>query len=157
MRRTVTIAGSVILAIAVGVALFLRPKPLAREELPVPSYLPAAAREALRGKMGRHDLLMQALLSRVVLLDTDGVARTAGAIFDEPPLTRPGEDDALQGRLPKRFFVLQDELRERARRLVAASVSDDRAALAEEFAGLAKSCVACHQVYLFGDASPAAR
>ena len=104
--------------------------------------------------MGRHDLQMQALVSRVIMLDTDGVARTAGEIFDEPALARPLAGDELNGLLPERFFVLQDKLRARARRLVTASLNNDRAALADEFAALAKSCVACHQVYLFGETAP---
>ena len=73
--------------------------------------------------MARHDVQMRALLSRVVLLDDDGVARTAGEIFDEPALARPIGGDELNGLLPESFFVLQDELKARARRLVIASQS----------------------------------
>ena len=100
--------------------------------------------------MGRHDEQMRALLSRVVLLDDDGVARAAGAIFDEPTLARPIAGDELNGLLPERFFALQDELRAQARRLVVASGQHDRQAVANEFGALAKSCVSCHQVFLFG-------
>jgi hypothetical protein len=151
MKRSVTLVGSVILAAGIGLAIFLRPKPLAREELPAPSALPAAARQVLKTKMGRHDLQMQALVSRVVLLDTDGIAKAAGEIFDEPALARPITGDELNGLLPERFFALQDELRTHARALVVASVNKDRRALTDEFAALARTCVACHQVYLFGD------
>jgi cytochrome c' len=100
--------------------------------------------------MGRHDSQMKALMSRVVLLDDAGVARAAGAIFDEPSLARPVADDELNGFLPERFFVLQDELRKRARELVIASSRHDRAAVADEFAALSKTCVTCHDVYLRG-------
>jgi hypothetical protein len=95
---------------------------------------------------------MKALMTRVVLIDDDGVARAAGAIYDEPALARPVAGDELNGLLPERFFVLQDELRERARRLVIASSHHDRATVADEFAALAKTCVTCHDVYLRGAA-----
>jgi hypothetical protein len=154
MRRSLTLVGSVVLAAGIGTAVFLRPKPLAREELPSPSYIPAAARQTLKGKMGRHGLQMEALVTRVILLDTDGVARTAGEVFDEPVLPRPIAGDELYGLLPERFFALQDEMHARARRLVAASAKRDRASVIDEFGGLARSCVACHQVYLFGADAP---
>src|SRR5688500_12974007 len=122
MKKTVTIAGSVILATAVGLGLFLRPRPTARELLPEPAAIPAIARQILKTKMERHDAQMKALVSRVVLLDDDGIARAAGEIFDEPALAPPVAGDELNGLLPPRFFVLQDELRTRARALVAASM-----------------------------------
>jgi cytochrome c' len=148
MMKAATIVGAGVLATAIGGALWLRPHPTAREHLAEPVSLPPAARPVLRTKMGRHDLQMRALMSRVVLLDDDGIARAAGEIFDEPALARPITGDELNNLLPPRFFDLQDELRTRARRLVAASGRHDRAAVAEEFAALAKSCVACHDVYL---------
>jgi hypothetical protein len=94
---------------------------------------------------------MKELVSRVMLLDDDGVARAAGAMFDEPALARPVSGDELNGMLPERFFVLQDELRARARQLVIASSRHDRAAVAAEFAALSKTCLDCHQVYKHGD------
>jgi hypothetical protein len=125
----------------------LRPGPVAREELAVAASIPPVARQVLRGKMARHDEQMRALLSRIVLLDDDGIARAAGEIFDEAGLARPIVGDELNGLLPERFFALQDELRARARRLVIASQQRDRAVIGDEFAALAKSCVACHQVF----------
>ena len=155
MTKKVTIAGSVILATVIGFGLFLRPRPTAREQLAEPSGIPAIARQAVRSKMQRHEVQMRTLVSRVIMLDDDGVARAAGEIFDEPALARPIVGDELNGLLPARFFVLQDELKARARRLVAASTARNHTATAEEFAALAKSCVSCHEVYLHGDA-PAA-
>ena len=143
--------GSVVLATVVGAALLLRPRPVAREELPVSTAIPPAARQIVRTKMARHDLQMRELLTRVVLLDDDGVARVGGEVFDEPSLARPLAGDELNGLLPERFFVLQDELKARARRLVIASQKRDHEAIADEFAALAKSCIACHQVFLDGD------
>ena len=148
MTTAATVIGSALLATAIGGALWLRPRPTAREHLAEPASIPPSARQILKSKMGRHDVQMRALMSRVVLLDDDGIARTAGEIFDEPALARPLAGDELNSLLPARFFDLQDELRSHARRLVMASERHDRAAVAEEFAALAKSCVACHDVYL---------
>jgi hypothetical protein len=148
MTKAATLVGSALLATAIGGALWLRPRPTAVEHLAEPAALPPVARQILRTKMGRHDAQMRALMSRVVLLDDDGIARAAGEIFDEPTLARPMAGDELNGLLPARFFDLQDELRARARRLVMASERHDRAAVADEFSALAKSCVACHDVYL---------
>jgi hypothetical protein len=149
VTKTVTI-GSVVLAAVIGAAVLLRPRPVAREELPVSAAIPPAARQIVRTKMVRHDVQMRDLLTRVVLLDDDGVARVGGEVFDEPSLARPLGDDELNGLLPERFFVLQDELKARARRLVIASQKHDHGAIADEFAALAKSCIACHQVFLDG-------
>jgi len=151
VTKTVTIGGSIVLATAIGLGLFLRPRRVAREELPVSTYIPPAARQVVKSKMGRHDFQMQALVSRVALLDDDGVARVAGEIFDEPTIARPTGDDELNRLLPARFFELQDELRQRARRLVIASQRHDHGAIAEEFGALAKGCVTCHEVFLHGD------
>ena len=152
VTKTVTIAGSIILATAIGVGLFLRPRSTAREQLAAPASIPAIARQALRTKMARHEDQMRTLVSRVVMLDDDGIARAAGEIFDEPSLARPVAGDELNGLLPERFFALQDELKAGSRRLVAASLSKNHVAMADEFAALAKSCVNCHDVYLHGDA-----
>jgi hypothetical protein len=156
VRKSTTLIGSsVVLATVIGLALFLRPRPVARETLPASVTIPEAARQVVRSKMQRHDSQMRALMSRVVLLDDDGVARVAGEVFDEPALARPVVGDELNGLLPEQFFVLQDELKSRARRLVIASQRRDHAAVADEFGGLAKSCVTCHQVFLFDDARTA--
>jgi hypothetical protein len=151
VTKAFTIGGSLGLAIGIGLALLLRPKPIGHEDLPASVSMPPAARQVVRSKMGRHEAQMQALVSRVVLLDDDGIARAAGEIFDEPALARPIAGDELNGLIPDRFFALQDELRARARSLVAASGRHDRDAVAEEFAALARSCVSCHQVFVHGD------
>jgi len=156
VRKSTTLIGSsVALATVVGLGLFLRPRPVARETLPASIAIPEAARQVVRSKMQRHDSQMRALISRVVLLDDDGVARVAGEVFDEPALARPVAGDELNGLLPEQFFVLQDELKSRARRLVIASQRRDHNAVADEFGGLARSCVACHQAFVLDGARPA--
>jgi hypothetical protein len=148
MKKPVTLIGSVVLAGMVGTLLFLRPRPTAHESLPEPRSLPPAARQVLKSKMGRHDTQMRRLVSAVIVLDDDAVARVAGEIFDEPALARPLAGDELNGMLPQRFFVLQDDLRARARALVIATQQHNRAVVADEFAALTKSCVTCHDAYL---------
>jgi hypothetical protein len=149
--------GSAAVAAAVGLALLLRPRPVAYEELPASTFIPTAARQVMHTKMERHEAQMRNLLSRVLLLDDDGVARAAGEVFDEPALSTPVAGDELNSLLPRRFFSLQDDLRARARQLIVASQKHDHAAVADEFAALAKTCVACHQVFLYGDGTQAAQ
>jgi hypothetical protein len=158
VTKSTAFVGALVLAGLVGTAIFLRSSPVGKGELARPAAIPAAMLNVIKTKMGRHDLQMKALFERVVLLDDDGVARAAGEIFDEPSLARPITGDELNGVLPERFFVLQDELRRRARQLVVASGRHDRTAVANEFAELSKTCIACHEVYLGGAgvvASPA--
>ena len=131
MAKSTTLICAVLLAVAVGIALFLCPKPTAREELQGPASIPPAARQVIRTKMNRHDAQMRTLISRVVLLDEDGIARAAGEIFDQPSLARPLAGDELNGLLPEKFYVLQDELRARARQLVVATQEHNHAAVAE--------------------------
>jgi hypothetical protein len=152
VKTALTIGGSVALAVAVGAAALLRPRRLAHEELAVSTSLAPAALQVVRSKMGRHEAQMKALVSRVVLLDDDGVARVGGEIFDEPALARPVAGDELNGLLPERFFALQDDLRARARRLVIAAGKHDHDAMADEFAAVTKGCVSCHQVFVHGGA-----
>ncbi|HVU51783.1 MAG TPA: hypothetical protein VHL80_13900 [Polyangia bacterium] len=149
MTRSGVIIGAVAAGAVIGVLSFLRPKPTARDELAAPGTIPPAAVAVLRSKMVHHDAQMKTLLDRVLMLDDDGIARAAGEIFDEPALARPLLGDELNALLPERFFALQGELREHARRVVAASVRHDRAAVADELGALSKSCVACHEAYLF--------
>jgi hypothetical protein len=157
MITSKVMVGAVAVAAIVGVAVFLRPKPVARDELRPPGSIPPAALSILRSKMARHEQQMKNLLTRVLMLDDDGIARAAGEIFDEPALARPLLNDELNALLPERFFALQDELRQHARRLVAASGRHDRPAVAEEFGALSKSCISCHEVYLYETGAPPMR
>ena len=149
--RTI-VASSTLLACAIAVALFLRP---ARSipggpELGAPEHIPSAARAVIASKMRRHAQQLPVLVSEAVVLDYDGVARTAGEIFDEPELARPVTGDELNGLLPERFFVLQDALRTAARQVVDAAARRDSARLAGALSELTKTCVSCHDVYLHG-------
>ncbi len=144
------VAASTLLACAIGAALFLRPTRSIRRgpELGTPERIPPAARAVIASKMRRHAQQLPVLLSEVVVLDYDGVARTAGELFDEPQIARPVTGDELNGLLPERFFVLQDALRTEARQVVAAAAQRDAPRLAGAFSGLTETCVSCHDLYL---------
>jgi hypothetical protein len=152
-----TVVGSVVLALIIGGAIFLRPRSAAKDELAVPATIPPAMLGILKTKMVRHNAQMNALMSRIVLLDDAGVAHAAGELLEEPSLARPVTGDELNGVLPERFYTLQEEVRNRARQLVNASTRHDRVAVADEFAALARACVTCHEIYLRGaDGAPPA-
>lgn len=152
MKKQILLASSTLAAAAVAVALILRPARSIRPgaELATPERIPPAARAVIRSKMRRHAEQLPVLLSRAVVLDYDGVASTAGEIFDEPQLARPVRGDELNGLLPERFFVLQGTLRAEARQVVEAAARKDSAALGGALADLTKTCISCHDLYLRG-------
>ena len=152
MRHRTIIASSTLVAGAIAVALILRPSHSIPPgpELAAPEHIPPAARAVIRSKMRRHAEQLPALMSSVVVLDYDAVARRAGEIFDEPALARPVTGDELNGLLPERFFVLQDALRVEARNVVAAAARRDGVQLAEASGALTRTCISCHDVYLHG-------
>ncbi len=157
MKNKLVVATSTLVAGAIAIALILRPSRSIspRPELGTPEHIPPAARAVIRSRMQRHGEQLGNLVSRVVVLDYDGAARTAGEIYDEPTLARPLTGDELNAVLPERFFVLQDELRGEARRLVAAAARRDSAQLSQEFSVLTKTCISCHDLYLHGTADSA--
>jgi hypothetical protein len=152
MKTRTMVAASTLLGCAIGAALFLRPtRSIPRgPELAAPERIPPAARAVIASKMRRHAQQLPVLVSQVVVLDYDGVARTAGEIFDELQIARPLTGDELNGLLPERFFLLQESLRTEARQVVDAAARRDSAGLAGSFSALTKTCVSCHDVYLHG-------
>ena len=152
MRHRTIIASSTLVAGAVALALFLRPSRSIPPgpELAAPEHIPQSARNVIRAKMRRHAEQLPTLMLSVVVLDYDGVARSAGEIFDEPALARPLTGDELNGLLPDRFFSLQDALRAAARQVVDAAARRDSAQLTQAFGGLTQTCVSCHDLYLHG-------
>jgi hypothetical protein len=149
MRKRIAItSGALLVAAGIAVAIVLRPSPTGPDVLEQPEHIPPAARQILRHRMERHGARMRELVMTVILMNDDAAARVAGEIYDEPTLARPIVGDELNGMLPDRFFVLQDELKARSRRLVAALARHDRTAVADEFGAVTKGCVACHDAYL---------
>jgi hypothetical protein len=152
MKTRLIAATSTMVAGAIVIALLLRPSHSLspRPELATPEHIAPAARAVIHSRMERHGEQLATLVSRVVVLDYDGAARTAGEIYDEPTLGRPLAGDELNGVLPERFFVLQDDLRAVARRLVTAAARKDSVQLAGELGALTRSCISCHDLYLHG-------
>jgi hypothetical protein len=148
----VVTGASTLIAVALALVLFLRPshRIAPGPELAAPERLSAAARALLRDKMQRHGSQLTTLVSQGLVLDYDGAARTAGAIFDEPLLPRSVNEGGQGIALPEQFFVLQDALRGQARRVVAAASVRDAGAFAGAFGELTRGCIACHDLYLHG-------
>lgn len=119
-------------------------------ELGQPDYLSELARATLQRRMARHGRDLSVLVQAVVLLRRPIVAELAANIANEPRIGRPlpDGDEELNAVLPERFFVLQDELRDRAKSVAEAARRRDDAKLATAFGLLAQSCVACHSAYL---------
>jgi len=114
-----------------------------------PDYLSEVARVFLHQKMQRHGKEMEQLIRAVILLRYPLVDENATAIASEPILARPiagGEDD-LNAALPERFFVLQGELRARARALANAARARDDSQLGQVFGQMTESSVECHSVH----------
>lgn len=115
-----------------------------------PEYLSDLARQILRRRMERHGRDMIHLMTGVVLLRREVVQTIAQELSREPRITRPLPDarDELNSALPEKFFVLQDELRDRAKALEAAAKGSSDKELGESFARLTQTCVACHSAFL---------
>lgn len=129
------------------------PEPL--RHLPTPRHLKADTLAALRGRMVRHGNTMSNLVRAVILLDRPTVRILAGRIADEEIVARAGAAAPEPGMpaLSPDFYAAQDTLRAAAQALATAALpsSDDRdgdQTLADRFAVVARTCVACHSVYL---------
>lgn len=126
------------------------PPPKAEPGLARPDYLSDLARQILRRRMDRHGRDMHQLTNSVVLLRRDVARVLAEGIATEPRIVRPLPDsrDELNTALPERFFVLQDELRDRAKSLAEAAKKGTDRELGEAFARMMQTCVACHSAFL---------
>lgn len=121
-----------------------------KKGLGAPDYLSATARGLLKRRMERHGKDMQLLVQAVLMLDRDAAKRIATEVAAEPRLTRPiagGEND-LNTSLPERFFVLQDELRVKAKAIAEAAGKSDDVSLAARTGEMMQTCVSCHSTYL---------
>ena len=109
----------------------------------------------LRERMARHGNVMSNLVKAVVLLDRPTIKLLAQRIADEEVIARLEAKGSknVESRLPKDFFAEQDALRAAARDLATSVVSAATdSVLADRFAAVAHTCVACHSVYLRGPA-----
>ena len=127
-------------------------QPLSR--LPAPKYLTPEALAAIKTRMGRHGNTMSNLVRAVVLIDRPTIRSLAGRIADEEIVARVEGGTGTPNRfpMPSDFFDQQDTLRAAAEQLaLAAAVESDDKKLADHFAILARTCVACHSIYLRHD------
>ncbi len=124
--------------------------PKVSAHLPTPDRFPPLAREILHRRMLRHGDDMLSLVSSVLMLNHQGVEALATEIVREPRLGRPtpADPDTLNVQLPPRFFVLQDELKDRARTVASAAHAQDNEKVVKSFGQLVETCVSCHAVYL---------
>jgi hypothetical protein len=114
-----------------------------------PDYLSPVARQLLKNRMRRHGTELTQLVLSVTLLQHEKSNALATDIANEPRISRPvvgGEDD-LNKALPERFFVLQDELRSRAKTLAEGARSHDNKAMAQDFGRMMQICVECHSTF----------
>jgi hypothetical protein len=114
-----------------------------------PQPLSPAAREILKTRMASHARDMSDLVSSIMILDYDLIARTGDGIAADVNLSRPISRDAteLNSALPEQFFVRQDELRAGAKALAAAGRARDPHRVAAEYGHLSEGCVRCHADY----------
>jgi hypothetical protein len=125
----------------------------ARQTLPRPEHISPDARADLKARMGRHGNTMSNLVRALVLLDRPTIRTLAGRIADEEVVARV-EASTPGGKkldLPAQYIAEQNRLRTVAQQLAAATLEPERDAdlvLADRFATLAHTCVACHSVYL---------
>lgn len=122
----------------------------ARADEPTGDLLNATTRGLLHERMKRHEADALKLVRSVLTLEHAQTLRLAATIASEPRLTRPmpGDGDVLNRQLPERFFVLQDELRLKARSLEAAAKKRDDVVLAQRLGEMLQTCVSCHAAFL---------
>ena len=131
------------------------PAPEVRQALPGPEHISPNVRADLKARMGRHGNTMSNLVRALILLDRPTIRALAGRIADEEVVARveASSGGAKKLELPAQYLAEQDHLRTVAQQLAAATLEPDRDAdlmLADRFAALAHTCVACHSVYLYG-------
>ena len=115
-----------------------------------PDLLSPLARGLLRKRMERHGESMVRLVVSVTLLQHEKTQRFANEIANEPTLMRPtpGEDDTFNNGMPERLFVLQDELRIRAKTLATVAAGSNDEQMASNLSLLMQTCVSCHSLFL---------
>ena len=157
MLGTLFVAALALVIPAIGLAGDKLP---AAQHLGVPEHVAPQTRAELAARMGRHAEVMSNLVRAVVLLDRPTVRNLATRIADEEIVAQSGQPAPEPGplTLPRQFFGAQTQLTTAARDLAAAAAADrgDDQILAQRFAAVTTTCVACHSIYLHGqiDARP---
>lgn len=125
-----------------------RPPPVKRLERGPGDHIPDLARSLIRERMHLHGDDMNDLLWAVLFLDYDSMKAISDDLAASPKFARPLSNDELNASIPARFFDLQDQLQEGAKRLAEASAKKDGDGVAVAFADISQTCVRCHSLYL---------
>ena len=143
--------------LSVGAAPPLPVAPKAKPPSTRPELLTPLARSLLHKRMERHGDSMLRLVVSVTLLQREKAHRFATEIATEPRLTRPmpGDDQSFNNGLPERLFVLQDELRSRAKTLATVAQGSNDEAMASSLGLVLQTCVSCHSLFLSPEATAA--
>jgi|SRR5579863_2550897 len=152
---TVALVAGVLLGALIGPTIGMaRDRPAPARHLRTPEHVTSGTQAELTARMGRHSESMSNLMRAVVLIDRPAIRLFAGRIADEEVIARTSRSvhEPLPLSLPREFFLEQTKLVVAARDLGAAAAegSDDRV-LADRFASLTGTCVACHSAYLHGE------
>lgn len=118
-----------------------------------PEHITADTRAELASRMGRHGETMSSLVRSVVLLDRARVRVLAGRIAEEEIIAKTigGTGGRRPMALPREFSAQQARLVAAARDLAVAAVEGgEDMVMADRFAAVTKTCVACHSIYVHG-------
>ena len=115
------------------------------------------ARSLLHKRMQRHSESMIRLVVAVTLLQHERAQKFATEIANEPRLMRPlpGDDELFNNGLPERLFVLQDELRSRAKTLASAAQGSNDEAMVAGLGQVIQTCASCHALFLSSEVTGA--
>jgi len=113
--------------------------------------LPTPVRRAISLRMVNHGSNLTNMVNAAIILDLESVEYHAKEIGTEPTLSRPaaGEVDTLSAAVPKRFFDLQDQLKQQAKALGDAAHQRDKTRVSHTFAQLAETCMTCHSEFMW--------
>ena len=109
-----------------------------------PDVVTGHVRNTLRAKMKKHGGDWKRIPTAAVLLHYAEVETFAQDIVNQP---RIAEDVGQIAGLGDAFFILQEELRTRARALKDAAAAKDPKAVAASMGQVADTCATCHAIY----------
>jgi hypothetical protein len=123
-----------------------------QEALPEPEHIPKDARDRIRSRMSRHAAEMSSLLRAIAVLDRPAILASARYLADHEILSAQSgpANDTCRPMLPGAFFVEEIAFSTIARQVVMATEHGNDDGIADRFAALARTCVACHSSYLHG-------
>jgi len=146
MRSTLVSVSLLALCAVPGLAATKEPAAPPVRHLPVPTSVPADARQALRIRMRQHATSTQNLLRAGVLLDRPTIKLLADRIAGEQTFARAAISNL---EIPGSVIVDGEAFTTAAQELaLAAATGSNDDVLADRFAALTRTCVSCHGAYL---------